>query len=75
MLVKTEIDGFCRDPATKAIINTNIDRIAAYKKQREERIKLNSVAAEQEHLAAEVKAIKQDLNDIKSILQEISKRL
>ena len=69
------IDGFYREPGSKAIINTNVERIAAYKKQREERLRLYGVAAEQERLAVEVQEIKQDLNDIKSILQEISKRL
>ena len=69
------IDGFYRDPGSKAIINTNVERIAAYKKQREERLRIHGVAAEQERLAVEVQEIKQDLNDIKSILQEISKRL
>lgn len=75
MYIKTEIDGFSRDPGSKAIINTNVDRIATYKKQREEKIKVNNVVTEQERLANEVHNIKQDLQDIKSILQEISKRL
>lgn len=75
MLLKTDLDGFSRDTQSKAVINTNVEQIRKYKQEREERIKLQTVAERQTHLTEEIDTIKQDLNDIKSLLQEISKRL
>lgn len=73
--VKTELDGFVRDLSSKAIINTNVEHIKKFKQEREERLKLQAVTSQQQQLATEVDNIKRDLNDIKSLLLDISKRL
>lgn len=65
---KTDADGFARDPRSKAIINTNKQSMAQYKQQRAERLA-------RESLSDEVNSLKQDVQDIKNMLQEICKRL
>lgn len=68
MLVKTDLDGFYRDTTTNAVINTNVEKINQYKKQREEKIRMDSVIQE-------VESLRHDINEIKSMLLHISKRL
>jgi hypothetical protein len=74
-LAKTDLDGFSRDLTSKAVINTNVEHIRKYKEEREAKLKLMSVQERQQHMSDEIDGMKQDLNDIKSLLQEISKRL
>lgn len=62
MLVKTNLDDFYRDTQSNAIINTNVEKIRQYKQQRESLMKVQS-------LASDVETLKQDMSEIKSMLQ------
>lgn len=62
MLVKTDYDDFCRDTQTNAIINTNVEKIRQYKQQRESLMKM-------QNLVSDVEVLKQDMSEIKSMLQ------
>ena len=68
MLVKTDLDGFYRDTSSTAVINTNVEKINQYKQQRDDRIKMQSVISD-------VESLKQDLDEIKQMLINISKRV
>lgn len=67
-LIKTDADGFVRDPNSTAIINTNREGMSQYKQQRAERLA-------RAQLSDEVDGLKRDVQDIKNMLQEICKRL
>lgn len=62
MLVKTDYDDFYRDTQTNAIINTNVEKIRQYKQQRESLMKM-------QNLVSDVEMLKQDMSEIKSMLQ------
>jgi hypothetical protein len=62
MLVKTNLDDFYRDVQSNAIINTNVEKIRQYKQQRESLMKM-------QNLASDVEMLKQDMSEIKSMLQ------
>jgi len=61
-------DGLVRDPNTKAIINTNRDDYEKYKKQRETKLKEKEKV---ERIESDVNSIKNDLDEIKSILRSL----
>lgn len=63
-LVKTDIPDLVRDMDSRAILNTNTNEYLAYKTKRDRERKLNSVVDE-------IDQIKQDMADIKSMLQQI----
>ena len=63
-LVKTDLDGFCRDLDTNAIINTNVEKMKQFKQQRAERIRLQQTSREVEEL-------RQDVAEIKALLLEL----
>ena len=67
MLVKTDLEGFVRDTASNAVINTNVERMNLYKQQREERIKMQEVVRD-------VEALKHDIGEIKDMLIALTKR-
>ena len=62
--VKTDIPDLVRDMDSRAILNTNTNEYLAYKTKRDRERKLNSVVDE-------IDQIKQDMADIKSMLQQI----
>lgn len=55
---------FVRDKQSKAILNTNVEGQIAYRKQREERLKIKKMLSEFE-------GVKEDLHDIKELLQKL----
>ena len=63
-LIKTDIPNLVRDMDSRAILNTNTNEYLAYKTKRERERKINSVVDE-------IDQIKQDMADIKSMLQQI----
>lgn len=63
-LIKTDIPNLVRDMDSRAILNTNTNDYLAYKTKRDRERKLNSVVDE-------IDQIKQDMADIKSMLQQI----
>jgi|688.fasta_scaffold952562_2 hypothetical protein len=63
-LIKTDIPNLVRDMDSRAILNTNTNEYLAYKTKRDRERKLNSVVDE-------IDQIKQDMADIKSMLQQI----
>ena len=67
MFVKTDLEGFVRDTASNAVINTNVERMNLYKQQREERIKMQEVVRD-------VEALKHDIGEIKDMLIALTKR-
>ena len=66
-LIPTNHDSFFRDPSSTAVINTNIDALNAYKKQRERLLKTDKVFHEVEEL-------KQEISEIKSMLSQLLNR-
>lgn len=62
MLLKTNLDDFYRDTQSNAVINTNVEKIKQYKQQRESLIKM-------QNLVSDVDTLKQDMSEIKSLLQ------
>jgi hypothetical protein len=63
-LIKTDIPDLVRDMDSRAILNTNTNDYLAYKNKRDRERKLNNVVDE-------IDQIKQDMADIKSMLQQI----
>ncbi|MDP6585424.1 MAG: hypothetical protein QF535_12275 [Anaerolineales bacterium] len=61
---KTDLPGYVKDTESKAVINTNIKALEAYKKKRNNR-------KEQDQIAEDIKEMKSDIGDIKRILQEM----
>lgn len=67
MIVKTTADSFCRDTDNHALINTNKEAYKLYKTQRG-----NSNAVS--NLEQEVATLKNDMSDIKHMLQQLLNR-
>lgn len=61
-------DGYCRDPITKAIINTNKLDYQNYISSRE---KNNSLAKSIENNSETIKELKSEINEIKNLLLQI----
>jgi cell fate (sporulation/competence/biofilm development) regulator YmcA (YheA/YmcA/DUF963 family) len=53
-----------RDLGNQAVLNTNIDALTAYKKRREK-------AKEIDQTIDDINTMKQDINDLKSLMQRI----
>jgi len=53
-----------RDMDSKAILNTNIDSLTAYKRRREK-------AKEIDQTIGDINTMKQDINDLKTLMQRI----
>jgi len=53
-----------RDLGNQAVLNTNIDALTAYKKRREK-------AKEIDQSISDINTMKQDINDLKSLMQRI----
>lgn len=62
--VKTNKENFVRDTKTNAIINTDVVAFEAYKRERDRILKADA-------LAEEVDSIKNEIYDIKNLLQQI----
>lgn len=67
MHIKTDLEGFVRDTASNAVINTNVERMNLYKQQREERMKVQQVIQD-------VETLKHDISEIKDLLIALTKR-
>lgn len=63
--IKTDTENMVRDAATNAILNTDYSALASYKKERARIIKTES-------LVKDIEDLKDDLREIKNILQELS---
>ncbi len=61
-------DGYCRDPLTKAIINTNNLDYETYVSARE---KNNSLTKSIENNSESIKELKSEINEIKNLLLQI----
>jgi cell fate (sporulation/competence/biofilm development) regulator YmcA (YheA/YmcA/DUF963 family) len=53
-----------RDLGNQAVLNTNIDALTAYRKRREK-------AKEIDQTIGDINTMKQDINDLKSLMQRI----
>jgi hypothetical protein len=67
MLIKTNEDGYVRDPESGALINNSAASYRMYKQQRESQ---TTVAT----LTKEVDSLKNDISDIKSMLSVLIKQ-
>jgi hypothetical protein len=65
---KTDIPGIVRDVQTKALINTNLDGLVAYK------IKKNQ-AAELAETKKKVDSLQNEMSEIKQLLQKIVEKI
>lgn len=66
-MIKTEIEGFARDPKTNALINTNAAAYNSYKEKRKQHNELSN-------LKSEVDNLKEDIGSIKHMLQILIQR-
>jgi hypothetical protein len=53
-----------RDKKSNAVLNTNVEGLKAYRKQRDERLKINK-------MVEEFDSLKNDVADIKNLLKEL----
>ena len=67
MTLKTEIEGFIRDPKNSALINTNAAAYVQYKEKRKQQQDYST-------LKNEVDSLKEDLGSIKTMLQILIQR-
>lgn len=67
MTIKTEIEGFIRDPKNSALINTNATAYVQYKEKRKQHQDYST-------LKNEVDSLKEDLGSIKNMLQILIQR-
>lgn len=66
--VKTDHPDFIRDTQTTALLNTNIKGLEAYKIQRDRILRTD-------RLVEEVNELKNDVQDIKNLLNQIASKL
>lgn len=65
--IKTDVEGFVKDPSNGAVLNVDTEKLSAYKKQKQfyENNKKNSERIEK---------LENDIGDIKEMLQKLLKR-
>ena len=65
--IKTDVEGFVKDPSSGAVLNVDTEKLSAYKKQKQfyENNKKNSERIEK---------LENDIGDIKEMLQKLLKR-
>jgi 5'-3' exonuclease len=65
--IKTDVEGFVKDPSSGAVLNVDTEKLSAYKKQKQfyENNKKNSERIEK---------LENDIGDIKEMLQQLLKR-
>jgi 5'-3' exonuclease len=65
--IKTDVEGFVKDPVSGAVLNVDTEKLSAYKKQKQfyENNKKNSERIEK---------LENDIGDIKEMLQQLLKR-
>lgn len=67
-LIKTEVEGIYRDTENNALLNRDSSSLEVYKKMKK---KNNEIY----NLREEVDALKNDINDIKSLLTQLVEKL
>jgi len=67
MIIKTDAEGFTRDPSSSALINTNAAAYVQYKEKRKQQQDYNV-------LKNDVDSLKEDLGSIKTMLQILIQR-
>jgi len=67
MIVKTEDKDFNRDQRNFALINSNVEAYKIYQRQRDQ-------SAENNNLQRQIDTLKDDMNDIKSMLKVLIQR-
>jgi len=67
MIVKTEDKDFNRDQRNFALINSNVEAYKIYQRQRAQ-------SAENNNLQRQIDTLKDDMNDIKSMLKVLIQR-
>ena len=74
MLQQTNIQGLVKDPTTGAVINTDKNAFEIYKAQRNTSKKQQEALKSVEEIQQEVTSLKEDMNDIKSMLAILIQR-
>ena len=67
-LIKTEVEGIFRDTENNALLNRDSSSLEVYKKMKKKNNEINN-------LREEVDALKNDINDIKSLLTQLVEKL
>lgn len=67
-LIKTEVEGIYRDTENNALLNRDSSSLEVYKKMKKKNNEINN-------LREEVDALKNDINDIKSLLTQLVEKL
>jgi len=57
-----------RDTRSQAVLNSDVDGLAAYKKRREKQHQMESAADD-------INTMKQDINDLKTLMQRILEKI
>ena len=65
--VKTDVEGYVKDPKSGAILNVDLERLNAYKKQKK-------FFEDQQQNALRIDKLENDIGDIKEMLQQLLKR-
>ena len=74
ILQKTNIDGLSKDVSTGAVINTDKSAYEMYKAQRKVALEQQKTLQNVNEIHQEVETLKQDINDIKSMLSILIQR-
>jgi hypothetical protein len=74
ILQKTNVDGLSKDITTGAIINTDRNAYEMYKAQRKVALEQQKTLQNVSDIHQEVETLKQDINDIKSMLSILIQR-
>jgi hypothetical protein len=62
--VKTDAENFIRDRKNAAVLNTDLDSLAAYKKERERILRADSIVED-------VNSLKKEFSEIKDLLLQL----
>jgi len=65
--IKTDVEGLVKDPISGAVLNVDVSKLSAYKKQKQ--LALKASAANDR-----LDKVENDINDIKQMLQQLLKR-
>jgi len=67
------VEGWVKDPASKAILNTDLSSLEQYKINRRKNMLINNMEEDLTNVKTELEELKTDIKDIKNILLQFMK--
>jgi uncharacterized protein (DUF342 family) len=67
------VEGWVKDPASKAILNTDLSSLEQYKINRRKNMLINNMEEDLTNVKNELEELKTDIKDIKNILLQFIK--